>query len=175
MKSYTWLFFFFIFIACSSKKENNEPANTQTAVEAPLPTPQGDSGIAQAEDNAIPLEKYYAWEIDYEAGTKHRNPELKGDSLSADSIIGWLNSTHPNVQLHKSGMNNDTIILEIPDSEYLTQRMGSTGPSEYLAKVVINLTAVAGINFVRLNFEEGDHASPGVWSKKEFRDIKTIQ
>lgn len=107
MKSYTWLFFFFILIACSSKKENSEPANTQTSAETPLPTPPGDSsGMAQAQDNAIPLEKYYAWEIDYEAGTKHRNPELKGDSLSADSIIGWLNSTHPNVQLHKKGYDH---------------------------------------------------------------------
>lgn len=173
MKQYTWLLFFLILLACNTKKDNNEPV-VITPPELP-PQPYDSSAAAVAANNIIPIEKYFTWEVDYEAKTKRRNPELTRDSLSADSIISWLNSTHPNVQLHKTGMKKDTIILEIPDSEYLTQRMGSTGPEEYRSKVVINLTSVPGINFVQLNFEEGDHASPGVWSRKEFSDIKTVQ
>ncbi|XZF15047.1 hypothetical protein ACTHGU_02850 [Chitinophagaceae bacterium MMS25-I14] len=62
----------------------------------------------------------------------------------------------------------------IADSHILTQQMGSTGAAQYLAEAIINLTAVKGIDFVKIDFEEGDHAAPGIWSRKDYEDVKDI-
>lgn len=174
MKTFIPIITLFLLSACSNKKDNNGQNDTPGPPGMIVTTPDSGSIPPVEVQPAIPVEQYYAWNVDYEAQTKQRNPQLTADNLNADSIITWLNSTHPNVQLQKMELKHDTIVLEIPDSEYLTQRMGSTGPQEYLSKVVLNLTAVAGIRFVQLEFEEGDHASPGVWSKKNFAEIKTI-
>jgi len=50
--------------------------------------------------------------------------------------------------------------------------MGSSGASEYLSTVVVNLTTLKNVNYVNLDFPEGSHASPGVFSKNAFEKYK---
>ena len=95
--------------------------------------------------------------------------EDAGAANDAD-MISYLNETNPQIQLSHVKTSGDTIYLHIADAEYLTQRMGSSGPVSYLATVVYNLTDLPGVNFVNIDFEEGDHASPGTFTRETFRN-----
>ena len=66
------------------------------------------------------------------------------------------------------GIRSRTARLEIINSEYLTQRMGSTGAEIYLAEAVFTLTECPRVTSVQFVFEEGDHARPGTYSRSNF-------
>ncbi len=90
------------------------------------------------------------------------------DSLSAKSIIDFLNAGNTNIKLEYVKTSNDTIFVRITDALYLTQQMGSTGPTIYLSEVVYNMTQIPGIKEVSFDFEEGDHATPGTYNRNTF-------
>lgn len=90
------------------------------------------------------------------------------DSLSTKSIIDFLNAGNTNIKLEFVKTANDTVFLKIADAMFLTQQMGSTGPTMYLSEVVYNMTQVPGIKEVNFDFEEGDHASPGTYNRNTF-------
>jgi hypothetical protein len=97
--------------------------------------------------------------------------EMSGpDSLTATSVIRYLNQQNPNVQLQYLKTSGDTLFLSIPDAMYLTQQMGSTGPTLYFGSAVFNLTEIPGIRNINFAFEEGDHASPGSFNRDSFKD-----
>ena len=101
---------------------------------------------------------------------------ISSDSLNPKSIVGFLNATNfgnatsGKIQLDFSKISHDTIYVRIKQSTFLTQNMGTTGAMLYLAGVVYNLTELKNIKYVNLDFEEGDHASPGVYSRDIFVD-----
>jgi len=92
------------------------------------------------------------------------------DTLSVSSVIEFLNRTNPNVQLFLTRTSGDTIYIHIPQADYLTQQMGSTGPTMYFANAVYNLTEVPGYHVVNFDFIEGDHAMPGPLNRESFKD-----
>jgi hypothetical protein len=93
------------------------------------------------------------------------------DSLTAASIIDFINAGDSSVHLDLIKTSNDTVYIKIPDATFLTQRMGSTGSTMYLAGVVYNLTELPGIRFINFDFEEGDHhAQPGTLSRDSFNN-----
>ena len=92
------------------------------------------------------------------------------DSLTAASVIAYLNKQNPNVQLMLLKTSGDTIYVKIPDAMYLTQQMGSSGPQIFFAEAVYNLTEIPGIKYVNFDFEEGDHASPATLNREGFKD-----
>ena len=55
--------------------------------------------------------------------------------------------------------------MHIPHSEMLTERIGSTGAEIYMASATRSLTELKGIKYVNYDFEEGDHATPGVYNR----------
>jgi hypothetical protein len=63
-----------------------------------------------------------------------------------------------------------TFSVEVINSPYLTQRMGSAGADAYLAEITFTLTEHPGTTAVQLLFEEGDHARPGTYTRDDFRD-----
>src|SRR5690606_10248244 len=62
-----------------------------------------------------------------------------------------------------------TVFVKIDSSQYLTAEMGSAGAREYVAITTFTLTEAAGINYVYYQFEEGDHAAPGVYDRLYFQ------
>lgn len=92
------------------------------------------------------------------------------DSLSVDAVIRFLNLRNPNIQVQYVKQSGDTLYISIPQATYLTQQMGSTGPELFFAESVYNLTEIPGIHYVRYDFEEGDHAQPGLFSRDSFKD-----
>ena len=115
------------------------------------------------------------WKVNFEEKTKRKIGENSEKNIDEDSIIAGLNLKYAGISLNKTKKSRDTLYLNIPDSHLLTQQMGSSGAAQYLAETVINLTSIKGINFIRLDFEEGDHAGPGVWSKKDYTDVNEIK
>lgn len=90
------------------------------------------------------------------------------DTLTSLSIINFINTGNPNIKMEFVKQSNDTVFIRIPDAVYLTQQMGSTGPTLYMSEVVYNMTQVSGINEVNFDFEQGDHASPGTYNRNSF-------
>ena len=126
------------------------------------------------EEAETPVAEIYLWEAGLNDSTgllqmkKIISPVA--DSLSVTSVTGYINGEDSNIQLEYVKTSGDTVFLKIPDAEYLTQRMGSSGPTMYLAGVVYNFTEIPGIKYVNLDFEEGDHAQPGTYSRENFSD-----
>lgn len=98
--------------------------------------------------------------------------EADTDSLTAPELIAGINAVWENVQLEFIKISNDSIYTTIPNSEFLTQRMGSAGAAEYMAVSTYNLTELKNIRFVNYAFEEGDHAAPGTFSREDFRNFR---
>lgn len=92
------------------------------------------------------------------------------DTATAAGILADINFVWPNVQAYYQKTAGDTVFVTIPDSEYLTQRMGSTGPASYMTLVVYSLTELPGIHRVNFKFEEGDHATPGIYTRADFKN-----
>lgn len=66
------------------------------------------------------------------------------------------------------GIKGNIASVEVINAEHLTQRMGSSGADYFLAQSTFTLTENKNIQFVNFIFEEGDHASPGIYSRKDF-------
>lgn len=131
---------------------------------------QEDSVVIEAPaNNILPY-----WSVDIISKTMRRDSMANWNNLNADSLISGLNARNPEILLQKKGMSGDTLSLFIKDAFYLTGELGSSGARQYLCDVVLNLTEVPGINYVSLDFTEGDHASPGVFGKKFVDGFKAI-
>lgn len=129
----------------------------------------GSNDAGQPEPEEVDTVAVYSWEAFLNDSTgrlemKKIEPGAP-DTLDAPSMIAFLNSKNPNVQLQYVKTSGDTLYVSIPDALYLTQQMGSTGPALFFAETVYNLTELPGIRYVSFDFEEGDHASPGVLSR----------
>jgi len=113
-------------------------------------------------------QNYFVWDVDAESRTMKKNPFLQPEYFQVDTLIMGLNEKFPNIILEKRNISRDTLYTEIRDAAYLTEQSGSLGAEQYLAQAVLNLTAVQGINYVRIQFKEGSHAAPDVWSRQSF-------
>ena len=113
----------------------------------------------------------YSWEATDTGRIVLLKKEGKGpDTLSNEGVVTFLNNNWPHVQLVIIKTSGDTLFLKIPQSTYLTQQMGSSGPTTYFAEAVYNLTEIPGIHYVHFDFEEGDHAQPGTFNRDSFND-----
>jgi hypothetical protein len=98
--------------------------------------------------------------------------EFSADTLKPESLISDINGAWENVKLVFKKISHDTIYVEIPNSEFLTQRMGSSGPASYISSTTFILTELPGIRFVNYDFEEGDHLSPGTMTRADFKEFQ---
>jgi hypothetical protein len=113
--------------------------------------------------------------VDVNTRTITRNTANGTYFFQPDSVVKVLNAKYPNVKLEILKQSGDTLYTIIRDSEYLGERMGTTGAEDYHAHAVVNLTAIDGIKYVNISMEEHSHASPGVYSSKDFSSYKRIE
>ncbi len=145
--SYFLILILFLFSACGNNK-------------ADQPVPVEDSAFTR-----------YSWEATDTGAIVLMKKEGTGpDTLSPDGVVRFLNNNFLHVQLIIVKTSGDTLFLKIPQSIYLTQQMGSSGPATYFAEAVYNLTEIPGIHYVNFDFEEGDHAQPGTFNRDSFKD-----
>lgn len=97
---------------------------------------------------------------------------IPADTLTAAAMISDLNAAWDNIRLVLVKTSHDTLYVSIPDSEYLGQQMGSAGAQSYMASTTYNLTELKGIKYVNYDMQQGDHASPGTYSRKSFENYR---
>ena len=100
-----------------------------------------------------------------------KNPVAHPGNLNEQDIIDALNLKYPQIKIEAVSRQGNTAIVKIADATYLTQDMGSAGARAYLAEATYSLTEIEGIAAVDFRFEAGDHAMPGVLSRRSFEDF----
>lgn len=63
------------------------------------------------------------------------------------------------------GTEKDKVLVGVSDDHQLTGGMGSEGAASYMNAVTFTLGSIPGISRVEFKFEEGDHATPGTYSR----------
>ena len=152
-----------VIISCNTKKPGKSG-------------PQVDSAIVTHIDTAnSSTDTHYFWSSEW--STKKgllmkKTTPITEDSLTPFGLIQKLNNLYPEIRLGFIKISNDSIFVAIKKSKYLTQQMGSSGAEAYLAEVTYNLTELKDINFVDMRFTEGDHASPGTYTRTDFVQVR---
>jgi hypothetical protein len=93
---------------------------------------------------------------------------VDSDTLTGETLENIINKTWPGVQIKFIGTSNDTARISIPDSEVLTQQMGSAGAESFMISTTFSFTELKGIHHVSFDFKEGDHAIPGVYNRNSW-------
>ena len=157
----------FVLSACNNSADQESKKDSAHLL---YPVDSNDVDIVE-----LGKEDFYNWKVDNEEKTVQKNPKLGDDVLGVDTLIIGLNELYPRVQLEKVKLSNDTLYTRIKNADFLTEQMGSSGSEQYIAQAVLNLTSANGVKYVRIDFEMGSHAMPGVWSKEDFKDYKEMQ
>lgn len=160
MRQLLILFGFAVLFSCNNNASKENIEEDTTLVE---------------EEFASPEEKLL-WAPVYDTVTGdfrlQKQRTFKADTLKAEALVSDINDAWENVKLVFKKISNDTIYVAIPDSEFLTQRMGSSGAASYISSTTFILTELPGIRFVNYDFEEGDHLSPGTVERNDFKDYR---
>ena len=173
MRPFVLILSFLFFTSCNDSSTEYKPVDKVTARQFISNDSSQNVVTVDTPKNAGTL--LYVWLVDFDNKTKKKNPKFKNEYLNVDTLIKGLNKLYPNITLEKVKISGDTLFAKILDSEYLGERMGTSGAALYLADVIINLTSVDKIKYVKIDFEEGSHATPGIWSAKDFSDYKEIR
>lgn len=92
-------------------------------------------------------------------------------AITPQQVIDAANKKYPQIQLEWIKKDGATAYLKIADATYLTQSMGSAGAEAYLSEITYSFTEIKGITAINLDFTEGDHASPGVFTREQFKSL----
>jgi len=155
--------FILIIIGCIDKKKD-KPALNEAAKDTVLANSNESSSVYN-ESEAI-------WGIIIDTLTgdeelKQLKPVEK-EVLTGEMMEKIVNKTWPRVQIKYLGISNDTAYISIPDSEILTQQMGSEGAESFMISTVYSFTEIKGVKYVSFDFEFGDHANPGVYNRNSW-------
>ena len=162
----------------TSCNQNNDAKNADvTDTTAVIPINADTNSLASNEifDGEDKAQNYLIWKTDIDNKLISKNPDFKNSNFSIDSVIKGLNLKYREIPLEKIKLSHDTLYTQIKNSEYLGEQIGSTGAAYYLAETIINLTSVKGVKYVNMDFAEGSHATPGVFTRKDFEDFKVIE
>lgn len=166
---YTALVFTIILSACnSSDQSDSEPIETDTVTETETVVDSGD--LARSVTNVPSL-----WKVEQQNNNAEKLKKPDNDSVSLltpQTLIQALNATYPDIQLVLNRISHDTIYIGIPKSQGLTEQLGSTGAYNYMATAVYNLTELNKVKFVNFQFQVGDHAEPGTYSRDDFKRLR---
>lgn len=112
------------------------------------------------------------WRYDYNQQTEEfevtQLRSVDKDTLTGKTLEKIINKSWPRVQIKFIRTSNDTAFISIPDSEVLTQQMGTAGAESFMISTTFSLTELKGINYVSFDFEEGDHGIPGVYNRNSW-------
>lgn len=164
MKNYYWLIVLVYVIASCNTKKTDQKAAYKDSIAA---TADGDTA-------AMKKDSHYFWfaEFDSKGFLMKKMRPVPDDSLTTANIIQLMNEMYPEIIVKFEVLSNDTIFVNIPNSRYLTQQTGSSGPEVYFAELTYNLTEIKNINYVDINFKKGDHASSGTFARTDFVKVQ---
>lgn len=112
------------------------------------------------------------WQYDYNQLTEeYETKQLRSvdkNTLTGEALEKIINTSWPRVQIKYLRTSNDTVFISIPESEVLTQQMGSAGAEGFMVSTTFSFTELKGINHVSFDFKEGDHGVPGVYNRNSW-------
>ncbi len=156
-------------VGCTgSDSSNNEPVATDTINEVDSINDSAETG--QSITNIPSL-----WDVEVQPDHSEKLRQPRNNNLASmapQALINALNESYPGIQLNLNKISKDTIYISIPESKYLSDQIGSTGAYNYLATAVYNLTELNNIKYINLSFKGGEHASPGVYSRDDFKKLR---
>lgn len=121
---------------------------------------------------SVPASVYF-WEASPETGLSgvvlRKTWSIRSDSVTVDGLIALMNNRYPQILLQRISVSDDTLYVRISREQHLTQELGSTGAEAYMSEATYNLTSCPGIRVVNFRFKRGDHATPGSYTRAEFR------
>lgn len=109
------------------------------------------------------------WSCNDNADSLVFEKEIKNPTL--EKMVSELNKifvSYQNPEILILSKVNKTIHIGIEDPEQVAERMGSTGALCYLGQVVYSLTSLKDVVNVDFKFDEGSHASPGLYERFSF-------
>jgi hypothetical protein len=168
MKLTIFLIFFSALASCNSN--NNSSSNIDVRTNDTV----YDSPLSSNSDSILHVKnKSLLWQVSDSNGLKLQTPLSAGiDTIPVKKIIDLINDNYDSIHVDYIRTSNDTAYVHIPHSEMLTDRIGNTGAEIFMASSTYSITAAKGVKYVNFNFKEGDHASPGVYSRDEFKNLK---
>jgi hypothetical protein len=86
-------------------------------------------------------------------------------------LIEILNKRNLKCKIEMIDLFKDTIIIKIINDEFLTEQMGTDGAHCFLGETVYTLTENDRIRFVRFVMDYGSHASPGIYTRNDVKDL----
>ena len=167
---YTAFVILLFFVSCNSSDQGDtEIVETDTVTETETVADTAD--ISRVVTNIPSL-----WKVELQENNtteKLKKPENDAvASMAPQALIDALNQSYPEIHMDMQKISHDTLYVNIPESERLTQQIGSTGAYNYLATAVYNLTELNNVKFVHFQFKDGDHASPGTYSRDDFKNLR---
>ena len=152
-----------LFGACQSDRSSTQQsAETDTAAETPVTSESEKTldvpWIAVFNDSTQLLEM-------------KRNPVARPGNLTEQDIIDALNIKYPQIKVDSLSIEGNKAIIRIENSTYLTQEMGTAGARAFLAEATYSLTEIDGIEAVDFRFKAGDHAMPGILTRRSFENF----
>ena len=123
-----------------------------------------------AHTDSIPEESRAIWTYSFDEQLRDFKPvkrrNINQDSLNLDFRIKLINRNWMDqVEIKYDDRSGDTLFIDIPNSIMLTQQMGTQGALEFMVSTTFTLTELKGINNISYQFDEGDHAVPGVYNR----------
>jgi hypothetical protein len=140
-----------VFVSCNNVSNENGTENNAN-VQQPVAPPLFDS--------------ITTWQFDSDTDVPVKSGKKYFDSLTAEKLVSFTSTDKVKLEFVK--ISQDTIFVRIKDSEFLSQRMGTTGARSFLSVATYMLTELKGIHYVNFDFTEGDHAVPGTYKRGEF-------
>lgn len=150
---------FIVFVSC---KDSNKEIIEETTEDSTQKIVYSKALIDES-DSAL-------WIYDYNTDIPLKNWEIKEMNISPKEWIDFINAQNKNVYMEFSEHSGDTLYVKIKESTFLTQQMGSAGADAYLSVATYTLTESKNVNYVHFDFEEGDHAIPGTYSRQYYID-----
>ncbi len=136
------------------------------------PSRTAESTPAAGKTIGAPKSLVLPWNVEVNDSTHlmeiRKDPASDLNNLTPKDIVEALNLKHPQIKLVWVKQTGTKAFLRINDASYLTQRSGTEGAQAYLAEATYSLTELKGIASVEFSFEEGDHASPGTYTREDF-------
>ena len=100
-----------------------------------------------------------------------KNPAARPENLTGQDIIDALNLKYPQIRIDSFSVEGNKAIVSIQNSTYLTQEVGTAGARAYLAEATYSLTEIDNIKAVDFRFKAGDHAMPGILTRRSFENF----
>ena len=171
MKNYMLIISIFSIFLLSCNSENN---NKEEVVYESF---RDTASSSQAEDSSLSvINRPSLWTVEMQEDAKSEKLKKPSDEkiklLSVDQLVSALNNNFSDVQLRFDKISHDTMFVNIPESEKLTQQLGSTGAYNYMATAVYNLTELNQVKYIHFDFKPGDHAVPGTFSREDYKQLR---